>query len=230
MPGAWFFRSNSPPGDGAQHHAPGPVGRHLNPVLLSFSRRACVHPIYTIVSVAILASTTYLGLLESSLFDHHISPTHAVGRVDFNNLLSGSKNLYAGPDTAWKWTAEQAQISDSADDVSYIFPRYFPCSAIDLLFFRTSPSSLWSSPIRPPAPPLLMPTRSISPPIYQQNYCHALQIASLPYPTTPPWPSPCPLPKPQSFCPPSRNCPYLAIHPKLDMMSKKALWRRRSGS
>jgi hydroxymethylglutaryl-CoA reductase (NADPH) len=134
MLGASIFRSNSQPRDAAQHHVPGPVGRHLNPVLLSFSRRACVHPIYTIVSVAILASTTYLGLLESSLFDRRISVNNAVGRVDLNNLLSGSRNLYAGPETSWKWSAEQAQLSRPVDDVGSLHQGL--CPLIQLL---TSP-------------------------------------------------------------------------------------------
>jgi hydroxymethylglutaryl-CoA reductase (NADPH) len=117
MIGASFW-SKSLLGKGSSDHSPpGVVGRQLTPVLNSFSRRACVHPIYTIVSVAILASTTYLGLLESSLFDRRISVNNAIGRVDFNTLLVGSKRLYTGKDTNWKWSVEETRIHSAADDV-----------------------------------------------------------------------------------------------------------------
>jgi hydroxymethylglutaryl-CoA reductase (NADPH) len=117
MIGASFW-SKSLLGKGSSDHSPpGVVGRQLTPVLNSFSRRACVHPIYTIVSVAILASTTYLGLLESSLFDRRISVNNAIGRIDFNTLLVGSKRLYTGKDTNWKWSVEETRIHNTADDV-----------------------------------------------------------------------------------------------------------------
>jgi hydroxymethylglutaryl-CoA reductase (NADPH) len=68
--------------------------------------------------VAILASTTYLGLLESSLFDRRVSVNNAIGRVDFNTLLMGSKRLYTSEETNWKWTVDEARMHTSADDVS----------------------------------------------------------------------------------------------------------------
>jgi len=93
------------------------LSRRVTPVLLSLSRRACVHPIYTLVFVAILASTTYLGLLDSSLFDRQTSTSHAVGLVDFDALLQGSKNLFAGQESGWKWIPEPNGIERKADDV-----------------------------------------------------------------------------------------------------------------
>jgi hydroxymethylglutaryl-CoA reductase (NADPH) len=101
----------------SRNHGTGFVGRHINPVLFALSRRACIHPIYTIVSVAILASTTYLGLLESSLFDRGIGPGSPIGRVDFNSLLAGSKRLYAGPQTQWKWSVDDSWPDASVENV-----------------------------------------------------------------------------------------------------------------
>jgi hydroxymethylglutaryl-CoA reductase (NADPH) len=93
------------------------LNRRVTPVLLTLSRRACVHPIYTLVFVAILASTTYLGLLESSLFDRQASIGHTVGRVDFNTLLNGSKRLFVGRETGWRWVPEENDKQRGADEV-----------------------------------------------------------------------------------------------------------------
>ena len=93
------------------------LSRRVTPVLLSLSRRASLHPIYVLVFVAILASTTYLGLLDSSLFDRQTSASHAPGLVDFDALLQGSKNLFAGPESGWKWIPEPNGMERKADDV-----------------------------------------------------------------------------------------------------------------
>jgi hydroxymethylglutaryl-CoA reductase (NADPH) len=94
------------------------LNRRITPVLLLLSRRACIHPIYTLVFVAILASTTYLGLLDSSLFDRQASIGHSVGRVDFNTLLNGSKRLFVGQETGWKWVTEENGKHRDANEVS----------------------------------------------------------------------------------------------------------------
>jgi len=120
MLAAWLFPRARRVGDSdedQQHHSPGFFDRSLTPVLLSFAKRASVHPVYTIISVAILASTTYLGLFESSLFDRRISANNAIGRIDLNYLLAGSKQLYAGPETQWKWSIPDS-TKDSSHDVS----------------------------------------------------------------------------------------------------------------
>jgi len=104
--------------DTASSTKPKWLSRRVTPVLLSLSRRACVHPIYTLVFVAILASTTYLGLLDSSLFDRQTSAGHAVGQVDFDAFLQGSKNLFVGPESGWKWIPESNGMNREADDVS----------------------------------------------------------------------------------------------------------------
>jgi hypothetical protein len=152
MLGFLLSSSRGGPSPSSQHHPPGPVARNLNPVLLSLSKRACIHPIYTIVAVAVLASSTYLGLLDSSLFDRTVSPNNAVGHIAINNTLIGSKKLYAGPDSDWKWSNNDETIVGPADDVSELLS---PCN-ISIAFVchyanryaadRTSLSSHWSFP------------------------------------------------------------------------------------
>lgn len=75
----------------------------LVPYLQAISRRACTHPIRTIVLIAILASTTYIALLESCLFEPPPTADFSPGQVDIANFMSGSKTLYASKDTDWRW-------------------------------------------------------------------------------------------------------------------------------
>ena len=53
---------------GAERTAGGTRWDILTPPLLGISKRACSHPIHTIVCIGLLASTTYISLLENSLF------------------------------------------------------------------------------------------------------------------------------------------------------------------
>jgi hydroxymethylglutaryl-CoA reductase (NADPH) len=98
---------------------PGPIGRRVNAVLVALTHRACVHPIYTIGFFAILASTTYLTLIESTLFNRGDVVFDSLGKIDFNYMLKGSKQLYAGPQTDWKWTVEASDVK--ADEVRALF-------------------------------------------------------------------------------------------------------------
>lgn len=102
-----------------KHHNPTWLSQRINPFLLSLSGRACAHPIYTIISVAIIASTTYLGLLESSLFERQTSLAGSGGRVDFDSLLAGSKRLYAGADSNWNWQIQENGHDKKVDNVSF---------------------------------------------------------------------------------------------------------------
>jgi hydroxymethylglutaryl-CoA reductase (NADPH) len=120
MLGASFLPARLRASDGGAHARAGQpswLGRRINPFLLGLSNRACTHPIYTIVSVAVLASTTYLGLLESSLLDRSALGSLA-GAADFEGLLVGSKRLYTGPDNGWKWHVEDNGHDKVVDDVS----------------------------------------------------------------------------------------------------------------
>ncbi|KAL4737182.1 hydroxymethylglutaryl-coenzyme A reductase-domain-containing protein [Aspergillus similis] len=59
---------------------------------------ASVHPINTVVLISLLVSSAYVALLEGSLLDPSLK---ADGR---NASWPGpSQQLYAGPDTLWKW-------------------------------------------------------------------------------------------------------------------------------
>ncbi|KAJ5500188.1 Hydroxymethylglutaryl-CoA reductase class I/II substrate-binding [Penicillium expansum] len=84
------------------------IRRQIVSGLQSISRRACIHPIHTLVVIAILASTTYVGLLEGSLLDTSKDPRSVAGQVDADALLQGSRNLRLGESTSWKWQAEDA--------------------------------------------------------------------------------------------------------------------------
>ena len=81
--------------------------RHITPVLQSLSRRACTHPIHTIIFVALLASTTYIGLLEGSLFRQVNDAGDVSSRTDWGVILGGSKTLCLGDSTGWKWQIEE---------------------------------------------------------------------------------------------------------------------------
>jgi len=57
--------------------------------------------------VALLASTTYIGVLDKGLFDRSNSLDNSSGKVDFKTLLAGSKRLRVGEETEWKWQIEE---------------------------------------------------------------------------------------------------------------------------
>lgn len=76
--------------------------------LQAVARRACIHPIHTIVVVALLASTTYVGLLDGSLFDSAKGGKNRPDHLDVSNLLQGGRNLRLGESTGWRW-----QVDDS---------------------------------------------------------------------------------------------------------------------
>ena len=89
------------------------LSRQITDFLLNVSQRACLHPIHTIVFIAILASTSYVGLLEGSLFDSSNTAKHARGHVDTASLLAGARTLQLGKGTAWRWReGETALVED----------------------------------------------------------------------------------------------------------------------
>ncbi|KAG0651678.1 3-hydroxy-3-methylglutaryl-coenzyme A reductase [Hyphodiscus hymeniophilus] len=101
------------------------LNRKITPSIQSLSRLACIHPIHTVVIVAFLASTTYIGLLESSLFDG--VKANAGGKADWASLNEGSRQLRVGPETAWKWQASDSEtpIPAGADHfalLTFVFP------------------------------------------------------------------------------------------------------------
>ena len=78
------------------------LNRWVSPVLQSWTRRSCNHPIHTIVFVLLLASTSYVGFLEGGLSDSK-SASGSVGSIDFNSLVDGSRQLKLSQGTGWRW-------------------------------------------------------------------------------------------------------------------------------
>lgn len=114
MATSFITRKFRPTGNEEGDAEPGWLKRQVTSVLQAISRRACHHPIHTIVVIALLASTTYVGLLEGSLFDTFKNPRNAVGQVDVDTLLLGSRNLRLSENTSWKW-----QVEDTAAPEDY---------------------------------------------------------------------------------------------------------------
>ena len=90
------FRGEQP---ASQNVAPSWLNKKITPFLQVLSRLTSTHPIHTIVIVALLASSSYIGLLEESLFD----ATRSVRKAEWSSLVEGSRLLRAAEDTAWKW-------------------------------------------------------------------------------------------------------------------------------
>ncbi|EED20464.1 HMG-CoA reductase [Talaromyces stipitatus ATCC 10500] len=84
--------------------------------LQAVARRACAHPIHTIGVIALLASTTYVGLLEGSIFD----AKGGSGPLDPASLLHGSRNLRLGEQTAWRWQLEDKVASDPSEIAQHL--------------------------------------------------------------------------------------------------------------
>jgi hydroxymethylglutaryl-CoA reductase (NADPH) len=92
------------------------ISRTITANLLSTSSLACQHPIHTLVVIALLASTSYVGLLQESLFDTAGQTRH--GKVDVASLLEGGRTLELSSRTAWKWHLEDDHSFGGQDRVS----------------------------------------------------------------------------------------------------------------
>lgn len=104
------FRGETPV---SEKTTPSWASKRLTPLVQFLSRVACSHPIHTVVVVAILASTSYVGLLQESLFD--VGVDTSVGKADWSSLVEGSRVLHAGPETAWKWQGVEQDAVNAAD-------------------------------------------------------------------------------------------------------------------
>ncbi|KAJ4299901.1 3-hydroxy-3-methylglutaryl-coenzyme A (HMG-CoA) reductase isozyme [Kalmusia sp. IMI 367209] len=109
---------------GAEQARPGWFDRHCTPILLSIAKKACTHPVHTIVTIAFVASYSYLGVLDKGLLEHTDT---TLGRVDFTTLLAGSKRLRVGEETAWKWEVEEHEAAKTQETqelalVTLVFP------------------------------------------------------------------------------------------------------------
>jgi len=88
----------------------------ITPPLLGISKRACSHPIHTIVCIGLLASTTYVSILENSLFEGF-----GGSRDGVVNLGYGRKSVIL-EDGRWK---EVGQISGFEVGVTWNSQRAF---------------------------------------------------------------------------------------------------------
>ena len=91
---------------------PGYINRQITARLQWVSRSAFIHPIHTIVSIALLASTCYIGLLEGSLLDDK-SWGDSAGSTDLASLAQDGRRLQLGEETAWKWQTDNGlEVAD----------------------------------------------------------------------------------------------------------------------
>jgi hydroxymethylglutaryl-CoA reductase (NADPH) len=76
-----------------------------------------MHPIHTIVVIALLASTSYVGLLQQSLFDTEGQTSHPQGQVDVDSLLEGGRTLELSSRTSWRWQSDDTLAPGQNDKV-----------------------------------------------------------------------------------------------------------------
>ncbi|KAI9744569.1 MAG: 3-hydroxy-3-methylglutaryl-coenzyme A (HMG-CoA) reductase isozyme [Claussenomyces sp. TS43310] len=83
------------------------LNQRITPLLQALSLRACIHPIHTVVIVALLASSTYIGLLDGTLFQQD---QRNVGRAEWPSLIEGSRQLVVSEQTGWKWQPRDVEL------------------------------------------------------------------------------------------------------------------------
>nr|ABG00048.1 HMG CoA reductase [Epichloe festucae var. lolii] len=103
--------------------APSRIGKKLSPLLQFLAKVACSHPIHTVVTIAVLASTSYVGLIQDSLFE---GPAR-LGKADWSSLVDGSRDLIASADTKWQWSKveqDSASVKNSTHLalLTFVFP------------------------------------------------------------------------------------------------------------
>ncbi|PGG98462.1 hydroxymethylglutaryl-CoA reductase (NADPH) [Blastomyces parvus] len=128
MRGSWLIPQRFRNVNAADSAEAGWLNRRLTTALQAVSSRACLHPIHTIVVIALLASTTYVGLLEGSLFDAVRDVGAGPGQLDVEPLLTGARNLRLGEATGWRWQIDNAvQVEDEKNVqhlalTTFVFP------------------------------------------------------------------------------------------------------------
>ncbi|EPE09559.1 3-hydroxy-3-methylglutaryl-coenzyme a reductase [Ophiostoma piceae UAMH 11346] len=118
------FRGEQP---AAQTAAPSWINKKLTPILQLLSSLTSSHPIHTIVIVAVLASSTYMGLLEESIFD----ASRSVRRDDWSSLSEGSRSLRVSAETSWKWQSWDSGVVPQGADRQALLTFVFPESLSD---------------------------------------------------------------------------------------------------
>ncbi|KAF7527965.1 hypothetical protein PCG10_001899 [Penicillium crustosum] len=123
-----------------------PGSRAVTSSLQLLSRTACLHPIHTICTIAILASTTYIGVLKDSLFH---APGN-VGKADWASLLTGSRSLITSQETGWKWdTFNSNDIPEDFDHQALITLNFQGSSADTPQIVTSSFAPLVELPVLP---------------------------------------------------------------------------------
>ncbi|OAX81689.1 hydroxymethylglutaryl-CoA reductase (NADPH) [Emergomyces africanus] len=120
MRGSWLIPQRFRNVNEADSAEVGWLNRRLTKALQAVSRRACLHPIHTIVVIALLASTTYVGLLEGSLFDAVRDVGAGPGQLDVEPLLKGARNLRLGDATGWRWQVDNAAHLEDTNNVQHL--------------------------------------------------------------------------------------------------------------
>lgn len=95
------------------HHSsgePGWLNTLVTKALLFASHGVCARPIQTIVAIALLASTTYIGLLEGTAINP--VPQSERGYLDVGSLLDGGRSLLLSEQTGWKWQTENMEAAN----------------------------------------------------------------------------------------------------------------------
>lgn len=132
------FRGEQP---ASKAQPPSWLNTKISPLLQVVSKITSSHPIHTVVVVALLASSSYLGLLEESLFD----ATRAVRKADWSSLAEGSRSLHAGPESSWKWQTwdSDTQFAKDADHfalLTFVFPESLDDAAQSTPLLKTIPT------------------------------------------------------------------------------------------
>ncbi|PMB66370.1 3-hydroxy-3-methylglutaryl-coenzyme A reductase [Beauveria bassiana] len=109
------------------------AGKTITPSLHFLGRLAASHPIHTIVLAAVLASSSYIGLIQDSLLER----TATVSKADWSSLTEGSRQLFAGPETAWRWQSVEpdAPGTSQADHLALltlVFPDTLSDDSLDV--------------------------------------------------------------------------------------------------
>ncbi|KAI3319756.1 3-hydroxy-3-methylglutaryl-coenzyme A reductase [Xylariaceae sp. AK1471] len=103
---------------------PSKANKKLTPILQFFAKLSCSHPVHTIVVIALLASTAYVGVMRESLLD----VSRNVRNAEWSSLVEGSRALRTGPETNWKWQTfdSNSKVVKDADQlalITLVFPE-----------------------------------------------------------------------------------------------------------
>ncbi|KAA8910112.1 putative 3-hydroxy-3-methylglutaryl CoA reductase [Sphaerosporella brunnea] len=104
---------------------PPPKWDPFTPAFSRLSQSATAHPVQTMVIVALLASTTYIQMLENSLFDRSSWGQSGSKRAD---LMDGSARVSVGQETGWQWKENTADEVTGAKHVALVSLSFPPQS------------------------------------------------------------------------------------------------------